>query len=93
MLYHFLQGRHPYLLRCFAFGLEALSTTVAVQCSVRPKGLDPFQAAKAWHLWMVQRLPWKDVWGQLRTASGGRPQRVSVANAVRRIDGQLGGHE
>ena len=59
-----------------------------VQCSVHPKGLDPFQSAKAWHLRKVQRLPWKAVREQLRTASGGRPQRVSVVNAVRRIDDQ-----
>ena len=59
-----------------------------VQCSVHPKGLDPFQSAKAWHLRKVQRLPWKAVREQLRTASGGRPQRDSVVNAVRRIDDQ-----
>ena len=59
-----------------------------VQCSVHPKGLDPFQSAKAWHLRKVQRLPWKAVREQLRTASGGRAQRDSVVNAVRRIDDQ-----
>ena len=57
-----------------------------VHCSVHPKGLDPFLSAKAWHLRKVQRLPWKAAWERLRTASGGWPQRDSVANAARRID-------
>ena len=57
-----------------------------VQCSVHPKGLDPFLSAKAWHLRKVQRLPWKAVWERLRTASGGWPQRDSVGHAARRID-------
>ena len=59
-----------------------------VQCTVHPKGLDPFQAAKAWQLRKVQHLPWKAVRQQLRTASGGCPQRFAVVNAVRRIDDQ-----
>ena len=59
-----------------------------VQYSVHPKGLDPFQSAKAWHLRNVQGLPWKDVREQVCTASGGRAKRIAVANAVRRIDDQ-----
>ena len=62
--------------------------TMLVQCTVHPKGLDPFQAAKAWQLRKVQHLPWKAVRQQLRTASGGCPQRFAVVNAVRRIDDQ-----
>ena len=49
-----------------------------VQCSVRPKGLDPFLSAKAWHLRKVQGLPWKEVQEQVRTASGERPQRAAL---------------
>ena len=64
------------------------SIAMLVQCSVHPKGLDPFQAAKAWHLRKVQCLPWKAVREQLRTASGESPRRASVLNAVRRIDDQ-----
>ena len=59
-----------------------------VQYSVHPKGLDPFQSAKAWHLRNVQGLPWKDVREQVCTAGGGRAKRIAVANAVRRIDDQ-----
>ena len=59
-----------------------------VQSSVHPNGLNPFQAAKAWHLRKVQRLPWKAVREQVRTVSGGHPQRYAVVRAVRRIDDQ-----
>ena len=59
-----------------------------VQSSVHPNGLNPFQAAKAWHLRKVQRLPWKAVREQVRTVSGGHPRRFSVVSAVRRIDDQ-----
>ena len=70
------------------FLLKPASTTMRLLCSVHPKGLDPIQSAKAWQLRKVQRLPWKAVREQLRTASGGRPQRFAVSNAVRRIDSQ-----
>ena len=69
-------------------GVKPSSIAMIVQCSVHPKGLDPFQAAKAWHLCKVQRLPWKAAREQLRTASGGCPKRCAVMNAVRRIGDQ-----
>ena len=64
------------------------SIVMLVQFSVHPKGLGPFQAAKAWHLRKVQRLSWKAVREQVRTASGERPQRWALVSAVRRIDDQ-----
>ena len=66
--------------------LESALAAMRVQYSVHPKGLDPFQSAKAWHLRNVQGLPWKNV--RVCTASGGRAKRIAVANAVRRIDDQ-----
>ena len=56
--------------------------------TVHPKGLTPFEAAKAWYLRMVQKLPWRVVKEQVRTAEGGQPRRVAVANAVYRVDKQ-----
>ena len=46
------------------------SIAMLVQSSVHPNGLNPFQAAKAWHLRKVQRLPWK--------ANGSRRARLVV---------------
>ena len=40
-----------------------------------PAGLNPFQAAKAWHLRKCAKLPWKEVRAQLLTVSGRRPSR------------------
>ena len=38
--------------------------------ALHPKGLTPFEAAKAWHLRQVQKLPWHSVREQVRTISG-----------------------
>ena len=44
--------------------------------TVHPKGLTPFEAAKAWYLRVVQKLPWCAVKEQVRTAEGGKVGRV-----------------
>ena len=56
--------------------------------TVHPKGLTPFEAAKAWYLRVVQKLPWRAVKEQVRTAEGGQPRRFAVANAARCVDKQ-----
>ena len=53
-----------------------------------PDGLNPFQAAKAWHLRKCAKLPWKEVRAQLLTVSGRRPNRKAMFRAVARIDEQ-----
>ena len=56
---------------------------------VHPHGLDPFQAAKAWQLRKVTKLPWEKVQTMLTTVDGGRPGHKGMRAAVRRIDAQL----
>ena len=56
--------------------------------SVHPKGLDPFQAAKAWHLRVVQGMPWKDVRLLVRTVSGMHPGQDALEDAVARVESQ-----
>ena len=51
------------------------------QYVVHPKGLDPFQAAKAWHLRIQSCLPWKMVRAQVRTVSGTEPGQDALADA------------
>ena len=51
-------------------------------------GLNPFQAAKAWHLRKCAKLPWKEVRAQLLTVSGRCPNRKAMFRAVARIDEQ-----
>ena len=58
------------------------------RCVVHPKGLDPFQAAKAWHLRMQEGLPWKVVRLQVRTMSGAHPGKMAAEDAVSRVDAQ-----
>ena len=53
---------------------------------VHPRGLDPFQAAKAWQLRKVMGLPWKKVQAQLSTVDGGRPGPRGMLAVVRRIE-------
>ena len=53
-----------------------------------PRGLDPFQAAKAWQLRKVMGLPWKKIQALLTTADGGWPDHKGMLAAVRRIDAQ-----
>ena len=59
-----------------------------LRLSIHPQGLTPFEAAKAWHLRHVQKLPWRAVREQVRTSDGGHPRRYAVVNAVRRISEQ-----
>ena len=56
--------------------------------TVHPKGLDPFQAAKAWLLRMEQGLPWQAVRSHVRTVSGMPPGQDALEDAVARVDGQ-----
>ena len=58
------------------------------RCTVHPKGLDPFQAAKAWHLRVQQGLPWKVVRSLVRTASNEAPGQDALEDAVARVDKQ-----
>ena len=56
--------------------------------SVHPKGLDPFQAARAWHLRAIQGMAWKEVRSLVRTVSGMRPGQDALEDAVARVDTQ-----
>ena len=56
--------------------------------ALHPKGLTPFEAAKAWHLRQVQKLPWRTVREQVRAVNGDRPNRYALERAVRRIQTQ-----
>ena len=56
--------------------------------TVHPKGLDPFQAAKAWHLRCHEGLPWKAVRSLVRTVSGAPPGQDALEDAVARVDAQ-----
>ena len=59
-----------------------------IRTSVHPRGLDPFQSAKAWMLRKKLRLSWKEVRNQVHTVSGDRPRRHAVHDAVARVDAQ-----
>ena len=54
-------GPHTTIAEPFFWVIKPGSIAMLVQSSVHPNGLNPFQAAKAWHLRKVQRLPWKAV--------------------------------
>ena len=41
--------------------VSPLDHAMLFRCVVHPKGLDPFQAAKAWHLRIRDGLTWKEV--------------------------------
>ena len=58
------------------------------QCVLHPKGLDPFQAAKAWHLRMKQGMSWLQVRAQVHTVAGARPGQRAVEDAVTRVAAQ-----
>ena len=59
-----------------------------IRYAVHPKGLDPFQAAKAWHLRCHEGLPWKKVRSLVRTVSGAPPGQDALEDAVARVDTQ-----
>ena len=67
---------------------RATTTAMLFRYSVHPKGLDPFQAAKAWHLRVLQGMPWKDVRLLVRTVSGMHPGQDALEDAVARVDSQ-----
>ena len=46
-----------------------------------PAGLNPYQAAKAWHLRKFAKLPWRQVRTQLLTVSGRRPNRKAMRSS------------
>ena len=52
------------------------------RCTVHPRGLDPFQAAKAWHLRIRDGLTWKEVRAEVRTINGAHPGQEAVEDAV-----------
>ena len=54
------------------------------KCIVRlhPKGLDPFQASKAWLLQKKLKQSWRDVRKQVRAVSGNLPGQRALRNAV-----------
>ena len=56
--------------------------------SLHPKGMDPFQAAKAWHLRRVACMPWKEVRLLVRTTPGALPGQDALEDAVARVDMQ-----
>ena len=58
------------------------------QYVVHPRGLDPFQAAKAWHLRVQGGLPWKAVRAQVHTVSGAQPGQDAIEDAVARVGAQ-----
>ena len=58
------------------------------QYVVHPRGLDPFQAAKAWHLRVQGGLPWKKVRAQVHTVSGAQPGQDAIEDAVARVGAQ-----
>lgn len=68
--------------------LAPRSRAMRMSVSLHPKGLSPFEAAKAWHLREVEKLPWLAVRKQVRTLDGGQPRRYAVVDAVKRISAQ-----
>ena len=56
--------------------------------ALHPKGLTPFEAAKAWHLRQVQKLPWRNVREQVRAISGEHPNKHALVHAVKRVHSQ-----
>ena len=52
------------------------------RCTVHPRGLDPFQAAKAWYLRIRDGLTWKEVRAEVRTINGAHPGQDAVEDAV-----------
>ena len=57
------------------------------KCTVtlHPKGLNPFQSAKALFLRKKSKLPWKEVRQQVRTVNGKVPGQAAVENAVHSV--------
>ena len=58
------------------------------RCTLHPKGLNPFQAAKAWHLRKKLKQSWHKIRSQLRTVNGSRPGQDAAEDAVARVEAQ-----
>ena len=58
---------------------------VCVQVTVRPGGLHPLEACKAWHLRTYEKMTWKMVAASVLTVSGDRPTESAVRRAVARV--------
>ena len=69
------------------------SKAMIFQYSIHPKGLDPFQAAKAWHLRVQEGLPWMQIRSMVRTASDAPPGQDALEDAVARVSAQRGTSE
>lgn len=63
---------------------------VQISVSVHPRGLDPFQSAKAWFLRKKLKQLWAKVRSQTQTVGGKRPGQSAVEDAVTRIEAQKG---
>ena len=61
---------------------------VKVSLSVHPRGLNPFQSAKAWLLRKKLKQPWAKVRAETRTVGGERPGQSAAEDAVNRVEGQ-----
>ena len=70
-----------------------LERAMLFRCVVHPKGLNPFQAAKAWHLRVRDGLAWKEVRAQVRTINGTHPGQDAVEDAVARVEAQRHTHD
>ena len=77
----------PLVLELFLSAHPQLGCHVVPLCRA-PQGLDPFQAAKAWHLRKQEGLPWKVVRFQVHTMSGTHPGMDAVQDAVGRVEAQ-----
>ena len=70
-----------------------LERAMLFRCVVHPKGLNPFQAAKAWHLRVRDGLAWKEVRAQVHTINGTHPGQDAVEDAVARVEAQRHTHD
>ena len=59
---------------------------VKVSVSVHPRGLNPFQSAKAWFLRKKLKQPWAKVRFQTRTVGGKRPGQSAAEGAAWRVE-------
>ena len=63
----------PSASHCLCLRPRVACHTMRLSVALHPKGLTPFEAAKAWHLRQAQKLPRHSVREQVRTISGERP--------------------
>ena len=63
---------------------------VKVSVSVHPRGLNPFQSAKAWFLRKKLKQSWAKVRFHTRTVGGKRPGQSAAEDAVARVGAQKG---